>query len=170
MKKYLAVVILVALVGIMAVPLVASAATSVNIAITATGSEVNISCNQTAWAVGTIHLSDVAYTSDNLLWGLFTNSGSEHCNIVCHGHNMTGGSGWTLDNTTPGSGVFVMRGSVAAVGDVGVCTSDNAFVSNLGEGATQTFGLVFYGPTVAVGNSAMTMASSGLLFTATITP
>lgn len=170
MKKLICLAVVLAIGLVMAIPVLASAATTVNIAITATGSEVNISCNQTAWAVGTVHLSDTILTSDNLVWGLFTNSGSEHCNIVCHGHDMTGGSGWTLDNTTPGSGVFVMRGSVATVGDVGVCTSDNAFVTNLGEGATQTFGLVFYGPTAAVGNSAMTMADSGLLFTATITP
>jgi len=166
MKKLICLAVVLAIGLVMAIPMLASAATSVNIAITATGSEINGTCNQTAWAVGTVQLSQTKYTSDNLVWGKFTNSGSEHMDVVCHGHDMTGGTGWTLHNTTPGAATFAMMGSITTVGDVEIHTSNFAFLSNIT--TDNTFGLVFKGPTSAVGNSAMTMTDSGLLFTFSI--
>jgi hypothetical protein len=169
MKKLVLVAILVALVGVVALPFVVSAATTVNIAITATGSEVSLTCNQTAWAVGIVHLADTIYTSDNLTWGEFTNGGSEAMDIVCHAHDMTGGAvTWTLHNTTPGAATFAMMGSIASENDTEIHTSDYAFVTDLAASGTQTFGLVFKAPTSGLGNEAMTMTSDNVLFTGSI--
>jgi hypothetical protein len=170
MKKLIVVAILVALVGVMAVPLMASGASFVNIAITAQGSEIDISCNQTAWVVGTVHNGETKYTpdADNVTWGYFTNNGSEATDIVCHGHNMTGGTGWTMDNTTAGAATFAMQGSVTTVGDTEIHSgADAIFVSDLGithPTHDNAFGLVFKVPTSGTGNAEMTMT---IVFTGT---
>ena len=183
MKKLIVVGIIAAMALAICSTMVALASTSVNITITAQGSEVDISCTQSAWNVGTVHNLGIYYTVDNLTWGTFTNLGSENVDIVAHGYNMKNAGStytWTLHNTTPGAATFAMMGSIATVGDTQIHTSDFAFITNLpavGGANTRTFGLEFKAPTSGTGNDLMEMVGStgspsetprGLIFTASV--
>lgn len=174
MKKLIVIAALAALVGVMAIPFVASAATSVNIAITATGSEINITCNQSSWDAGTLAASETAQTAIN--WGRVTNDGgSEAVDVSIHGHDMTGGAvTWTLaDDATPGDGIIGMQAGQDDADDLfDIIIKKNAaynlLANEIATDAYVDFGLKLLAPTANVGNEAMTMASSGLTLTGSI--
>lgn len=174
MRKMIVVAILVALVGVMAVPLMASAATFVNIGITATGSDISITCNRTDWAAGSLSPDEVAMTSDNDSWGLITNLTSEAVDVSIHGHNMTGGAvTWTLSDTgAHGAGIVGMQFALHEAAYAAIPVTPSALMINelpaVGGSNTQAFGLWIEAPSSGVGNEAMTMASSGLYLEATI--
>ena len=64
MRKLIVVAIILAM-CIMACPQLVGAATYVQIGITATGSDITISCNETDWAVGTVSANEKVWTTDN---------------------------------------------------------------------------------------------------------
>lgn len=171
MRKLIVVAIIVAM-CIMVMPSAVGAATYVQIGITATGSDINISCNESAWAVGTVSANEKVWTTDNL-WATITNSTSEAVDVSIHGHDMTnGGTTWTLsDNGSNAIATFGMK----------IANSDNLTITNIprtgtaawldeltAAGGTQKFGLYFYAPSATLGNLLMTMSGLGLYLEATI--
>jgi len=175
MKKELFIIAaLVSILGVMAIPLMASADTSVNIAITATGSEINITCNQTSWDAGTLAASETAQTAIN--WGQVTNDGgSEAVDVSIHGHDMTGGIvTWTLaDDATPGDAIIGMQAGLDDADDlydivIKKSAAYNLLSNELATDASDNFGIKFYAPTVNVGNEAMTMGDNGVVLTGSI--
>jgi hypothetical protein len=175
MNKVLILTVVVSLMLVLAIPFgVATAATSVNIAITATGSEINITCNQTTWDAGTLSTSETAQTAIN--WGQVQNDGgSEAVDISIHGHDMTGGAvTWTLsDDGNAGDAIIGMAAGLDDADDLyDIVIKKNAaynlLVNELATDATEDFGLKFFAPSANVGNEAMTMGSSGLTLTGSI--
>jgi hypothetical protein len=170
MKKLVCLVVVLAICLVMAMPLIAGAATFVQIGITATGSDISVTCNVTDWAVGTVHASDNISTTDNV-WGNIVNATSEAVDISVHGHDMAnGGTTWTLTDTgTGGAGAFSMW--VLPDGDAPVRvvkTGTTAWLDELGAGSNHSFGLNFMAPTATLGNLLMTMGGDKLYFEATI--
>jgi hypothetical protein len=174
MRKWLAIAVVGAILVTMAMPFLASAATSVNIAITATGSEINITCNQTSWDAGTLSASETNETAIN--WGQVENDGgSEAVDISIHGHDMTGGVvTWTLaDDGNAGAATIGMKAGLDDADDlfdivIKKTAAFNLLVDELATDATADFGLKLWAPTSGVGNEAMTMESSGLTLTGSI--
>lgn len=172
MKKLIVGITLLALVCAL-VPLSVLADTAQYITITATGSEVDITCNWTAWNVGTVHLSDNIGSGPDgghiYTEGEMTNDGSESVDITIFGENMTDNlttTNWVLSNTaTAGAATFGMRGGT---------TTDNIIIKQelalpynyiiealAGSGTTIQFGLEFLAPTSGVGNVEMRMLKIG---------
>lgn len=171
MKKLIVVAILVALVGVMAVPLMASGASTLNIAITAQGSEIDISDNVAAWDVGTVQQGHAAYaTVPPKDWGRITNNGFEDVDITVSSDNMTGGAvTWHNDDDgNGGAGSFGMT-AVLAASTVIIKDKTSVVLQLVDElDTTLDYGLEFDPPTSGTGNEAMTMANGGLTFTASI--
>lgn len=168
MKKLIVVAIIMAMLAIMAFPLFSSAASVLYITITATGSEVSITCNQTAWNVGTVQASTTATTAIN--WARLTNAGSEAVDVTIAGRSMKNAGGtntWTLANdASPGSAIFGMEAGLDDAGDLyditikNVGETLNKLVDELAPG-NQDFGLKFYAPTSTLGNDVMEMVGAG---------
>lgn len=180
MRKIL-VGIIVALVTICLIPMsvLATGGTTQNIAVTATGSEVNITCDQTTWEIGTVSASETVITGTGSNWGTITNNSTEAVNVTIHGHDMTGsGVTWTLaDDSVPGAatiGILFSKDDGDGVYDEGwtatnyvkKSTSYVEVATGLANAGTQLFGMKFFAPTSGVGNAAMTMGSSGVVLTA----
>lgn len=173
MKRALAILVVLAIImAIGLVGIVQAGTTTVNIAITAQGSEISITCNQTDWDAGTLAASETA--ESGLSWGQVENDGgAEAVDISIRGYDMTGGAvTWTLsDDGNAGSGIIGMNAGLEG-GSYNIVIKKNAsynlLVDELATDATQNFGLQLKAPTAAVGNEAMTMASSGLLLTGLI--
>jgi len=180
MKRLIIVGIIVAMLC-MICPQIILADTVQYITITATGSEVDFTCNQTGWDVGTVFVSDNKVTGYN--WGKLTNDGSEAVDVSIAGDNMTDATDsvfWVLSDTaTAGAAIFGMRcglttDNVIIKGN----TPFNYLVEGLaGSGATQAFGLEFLAPTSTIGNLEMEMVGAtnvhndsprGLILTGTI--
>ena len=150
------------------------ASTTANITITATGSEVDISCNQTIWAIGTVQATQTYATT--ITWGLVTNDGSEDVDVAISGDNMTGGAVvWVLsDDGNAGAGIIGMNAGLDDADDlydivIKRNTTFNLLVDELtGSGGTEAFGLQFKSPTSGVGNEAMTMINGGVWLTGSI--
>lgn len=150
----------------------AVASDEAQIAVTATGSEAAISLgSNTTFACGTLVADEVAQSG--LAYFDVTNDGSESVDITIHGHDMTGGAvTWTLaDDGNNGDGIIGMYAGLD--GDayniiVKKSAAYNTLKAGLASSATQKFGLQLEAPSATVGNEAMTMASSGVILTATL--
>lgn len=171
MRKLIGVAIIAALVGVLSVPLMVSAATYVQIGITATGSDIDIACNVTDWAVGVVSVNEEAWTTDNTLWGSITNNTSEAVDISVHGHDMTnGGTTWTMsDNGSNGVAIFGMKilKNAGATSNI-PRTPSLAWCDELANAGVQKFGLYFKAPSATLGNLLMTMTGDKLYFEATV--
>ena len=154
------------------------ASSSCNIDITATGSEVNISCNVTLWAIGTVRASATENTTPGYEWGAVSNLGSEAVNVTVYGNDMEGGAvTWTLSSNSAGAAQFLMYVNTGA-GDNYTIEKEFAgpylqWATGIAASANQTFGLYFEGPTSGVGNEAMQMTNggagaTGVVFTASL--
>ena len=153
-------------------PGVTSAASTLYIDITATGSEVTITCNCTAWAIGVVH------NNDNISTGFsycnVTNTTSEAVEITAHGNEMkdsaTGAAEtWTLDSTgTPGANTFALfigvndtedhwNTIVREHDDGSFDKLDNDGDTTLAASDHWDFGFCFLAPTSSTGNEAMIM-------------
>jgi hypothetical protein len=166
-NKLVVFAILAALVLALCPVMVTMAGTVLNITITAQGSEIDVSCNRTAWNVGTVHLSDNINTGTS--WGLLTNSGSEAVDVTIAGRDMKNAGStitWTFDNTgVAGVATFGMWAGldgndtpdilILEVGD-----TLEKLVDELATG-TQDFDLWFYAPTATLGNDSMEMVGAG---------
>ena len=178
MKKLIAVGIILGALAVMLCPSIAGAASVAYIDITATGSEINITCNETLWAVGTVN---DAFTTENtgFTWGRITNDTSEEVHLTVNGNEMVDiatGAGvvWDLDGDgSPAAGDFSMQ--------VGINDSAPAYDYDIedfadapflflvydaddtldGGGATWDFGLKFdSGGNPGLGNEAMVMSNA----------
>lgn len=173
MKKLICLAVVLVLGLVMAMPFVASATgTFVQIGITATGSDIDITCNVTDWAVGVVHANDNISTTDNV-WGSITNNTSEAVDVSVHGHDMSnGGTTWTLTDTGTGGvasfSMWVLNSDNATTAMVK--TTPTAWLDELAAAASQSFGLNFMAPTATLGNLLMTMEGDKLYFEATIDP
>lgn len=159
--------------------------------ITATGSELDISDNVSAWDVGTVSANDEVSTS--ITWGRITNNTSEEVSIRVYGNDMkdaaTGTTKtWTLA-TSIGAATFAMKVGLDDDDDTFDITvrrcgytpynmlSYNADTTLDSEG-TWDYGLKFLAPSSSVGNEAMIMcdisgdhtddSDNGLVFAAEI--
>jgi hypothetical protein len=173
MKKLIVLAICMALVGVMVVPLMASGASTLNIAITAQGSEIDITDNVSAWNVGTVQQGHAAYpTTPDKTWGRITNNGAEAVDITVGGEDMTGGAvTWTCAADGNGAAGSYGMTIVLAASTVVVKDNDgamNVLVDELAGSGTLDYGMEFDPPTSGTGNEAMTMLESGLVFTASI--
>ena len=155
--------------------------TTIDITITAQGSEIDISDNDTVgWDIGTVQQgsSQLYQTGAACTWDLVTNNGSEAVDISIHGHDMTGNAvTWNLVTTAGAAGDFAMKAGLAGQTFYpGIEINEAAdspyelLKGALGSGLTQAFGLKFFAPTSGVGNEAMTMGGAGITLTGTITP
>jgi hypothetical protein len=173
--KRIAVITILALMLVLAMPLVAAASTCY-IDITATGSEIDITCNCTVWAIGTVGASENISTSQTYCYVL--NETSQPVTITVHGNEMvdvaTGaGTTWTMSATgTPGAATFGLRIGVDDTGnywDVLIKDfADNPYNTmkydadtTLGASDNWSFGFNFLSPTSGVGNEAMVMSDDG---------
>jgi hypothetical protein len=169
MRKLIVVAIILAM-CVMVCPQLVGAATYVQIGITATGSDITISCNETDWSVGTVGVNEEVWTTDNM-WATLTNSTTEAVDVSIHGHDMSnGGTTWTMsDNGSNAVATFGMK----------INLSDNVTSTNIPRTpsaawldemvtGTQQFGLYFIAPSLTLGNLLMTMANGGLYLEATI--
>lgn len=157
---------------LLALPGVAGAASTLYIDITATGSEITITCNCTAWAVGTVSASENVSTV--LTYCNVTNTTSEAVEITAHGNEMedaaTGAAKtWVLNSTgAPGAAAIGMFIGVDDTNDDWETTirehDDGSFDKLDNDGDTTlaasdywNFGFDFLAPTSSVGNEAMIM-------------
>ena len=171
MKRLIVVGIILVAMAVMLCPSLVGALSYAQIAITATGSDVSISCSQTDWDAGTLSHDEVAMTTDNDTWGRITNNTSEAVDVTIHGHDMAGsGVTWTLsEDGTNGVATIGMKfvldgGAYQAIPK----TTPAAFKTDLAGSGTQDFGLYLKAPASGVGNVLMTMSSGGLYFEATL--
>lgn len=187
--KRIAVVTILALMLVLAMPLVSLGASTLYIDITATGSELDISDNVAAWDVGVVSANDNKTTA--ITWGSITNNTSTEVTIRVYGNDMkdaaTGSAKtWTLA-TAIDAATFAMK--------VGLDDDDDTFdivVKKYGDTPYNTllfnadatldaddswdYGLNFLAPSSSVGNEAMIMcdvagsetddADNGLVFVA----
>lgn len=138
----------------------AIAATTDYITITATGAEVNIVLNVSAWNVGYVYASDVINTTSvadppGLDWARLTNNGGEAVDVTVAGRSMKDSANddtWTLSNTaTAGADTFGMYAGKSGddynivIKNVGETL--NQLVDELAASGTQDFGLEFHAPT-----------------------
>jgi hypothetical protein len=110
----------------------------------------NISLDVTTKAFGTVATSTTYYAKgsapsnpvqDSECTYTLTNSGSDS-DIDVHGHNFTGGVGWTLTSSAPGSNevrITVYASGTNPASGIVLTTSDQEFISNLGASATKKF-------------------------------
>lgn len=187
MKKQIVVGIILAAMLCALVPLSVLADTVQYITITATGSDVDITCNQTSWNVGTVHANDNIQTSCTggwFNWGNVQNDGSEAVNVAISGENMTDaavGFWWALSDTaTVGASTFGMRAGLTFSSDNIIIKKSVAFndlFHALLTGTSDNFGLEFLAPSSGVGNLTMEMVGAtdlpsdvprGLVLTGTI--
>lgn len=188
MKRWAALLV-VLVVGMLALPVVVGAASTLYIDITATGSELDISDNVAAWDVGVVSANDNKTTA--ITWGSITNNTSTEVTIRVYGNDMkdaaTGSAKtWTLA-TAIDAATFAMK--------VGLDDDDDTFdivVKKYGDTPYNTlvfnadatldaddswdYGLNFLAPSSSVGNEAMIMcdvagsetddADNGLVFVA----
>jgi hypothetical protein len=166
-NKLVVLAILAALVLAICPVMVTMAGTVLNITITAQGSEIDVSCNRTAWNVGTVHLSDNINTGTS--WGLLTNDGAEAVDVTIAGRSMKNAGStitWTLANDgIAGTTIFGMWAGLdgddtpdITIKNVGQ-TLDK-IVDELATG-TQDFDLWFLAPSATMGNDSMEMVGAG---------
>jgi hypothetical protein len=153
-------------------PAASLGASTLYIDITATGAEVTISCNCTAWAVGTVIANDDILTSYS--YCNVTNSTSQAVEITIHGNEMkdaaTGAvKTWTLDSTaTAGAATIGMKAGVNDTTDNMQTIirehDDGSFAkltfdtdTTLAASDSWLFGMEFLAPTSSLGNEAMIM-------------
>jgi hypothetical protein len=158
---------------LMALPGIAGAASTLYIDITATGSEVTITCNDTIWAIGVVSAGDNVSTA--IGYFKLSNTTSEAVNVTIHGNEMvdvaTGAAeNWTMSATgTPGANTFGMRAGVDDADDdwdTLIKDHDSGGFSTLAFDADDSlaaaddwdFGFNFLPPSSSVGNSAMVMS------------
>jgi hypothetical protein len=183
MKKFTFWMALIALMAYACIPQFVMGAATAYITITATGAEIDISCNQTAWNVGTVSAADTIATSDN--WAMITNNCSDGVDITIHGHDMKSTDNLTTwDLTDNGTGVVAPGFGMQATWHTGTCNitireaaAFNTLVVDLASSGTQDFGMCFVAPTANVGNKTMEMVGEtnsnvetprGVCLTATI--
>lgn len=165
------------------IPQVSNAAATAYITITATGSEVDITCNVTAWNVGNVSASDNIFTSDNYF--MITNNTSEGIDITIHGHDMKSTDNLTTwDLSDNGTSSITPAFGMQATWHTGTCNvtireaaAFNTLVVDLAAYGTQDFGMCFIAPSANVGNKVMEMVGEtgsnvetprGVCLTATI--
>lgn len=105
------------------------AATTADVTITATPEFLAITNDSGNWSIGTIAAAATVYfTADSLIpaeplvdgdmKGTITNGGSVTSDIAIHGHNFTGGVGWTLSaDNTPGENEAAIRAGITGMAD-----------------------------------------------------
>ena len=174
MKKWAVLLTLAMLCVSLFVPTLVSAASTLYIDITATGSELDISDNVSLWAIGVVSASENKTTG--VTWGQITNNTSEDVMIRVYGNDMkdaaTGSAKtWTLAAAIDAATFAMNVGldddddtydiAVKKYGDtpynVLVLNSDNT----LAPASTWDYGLNFLAPSSSVGNEAMIMCDIG---------
>jgi len=169
MRKAIAILTLLALLlslGLMQTMTALANITTVYITITAQGREIDISCNQTGWNVGTVSANDNITTSKT--WARLTSSGTEDVDVTIGGRHMENAGGtdnWTLANDgAAAADTFAMwaalDGGNWTIVIKNVDETLNLLVDELATG-TQDFGLCFLAPTSSVGNDLMEMVGDG---------
>lgn len=115
---------------------------------TATGDTYDFTLNQSSKALGTVTVSTTYWTNGSAPTGnlddaeayfTITSTGSAASDIDFHGHNATGGVGWTLTSNAPGSNEYRVKiykeGDAVPAGGAYLTTSDAEIISNLASGA-----------------------------------
>lgn len=169
--------IVVLLVGVLlTMPSAAIAGTYDSITITATGAEINIRVNTSAWAIGFVY-ADTVYTTgdlDTAAWATMENLGGEAVDITVHGHDMKdSGNSDTWDLSDDGSNGADTIGMYAGLND-GDDTFDvvireaesynylwGGAGAELAASSSQEFGLQFESPTSMSTYEAMEMVGDG---------
>jgi len=95
-----------------------------------------VAVSTTYWSNGSQPASPLA---DAGAYFTITSTGSAATDIDVHGHNATGGVGWTLTSNAPGSNEYRIKmykeGDTVPSGGIYLTTSDQEFISNLASGS-----------------------------------
>lgn len=144
---------------LLTMPQAVIAGTTDSITITATGAEINIRINTTAWNVGYVYV-DTLYNTGNLdsaAWATLENLGGEAVDVTIGGHSMfdvEDDDTWALSNDgTNGADTIGMYAGLNDGDDTfdiiikNVEETLNQLVNELAASGTQEFGLQFESPT-----------------------
>jgi len=167
MRKVVIMATLFALLMTMGLSQLVSASSVLYITITATGSEIDITCNRTGWTVGIVNASGNVTTGVARTWAQLESKGTEDVDVTIGGRSMKNAAGtvtWTLaDDGAAGAATFGMYAGHAGkywnvlIKNVGETL--NKLVTNFSAG-TQNFGLCFLAPTETLGNEVMEMVGA----------
>jgi hypothetical protein len=119
--------LILAIVTVLAMTIPTYAATTADVTVSATPEYLALTNDSGNWAIGTVQENTLYhFTADSLIVaeplvngdmkGTLTNAGSVTSDIAIHGHNFTGGVGWTLSaDNTPGENEVAIRAGITGM-------------------------------------------------------
>jgi membrane protein implicated in regulation of membrane protease activity len=158
--------LLIALTLVLGLSVPAFAVTTADVTITWTGTVIAMTNSEATWTIGSVSASSTYWWTDNgsapdepfsaaRMKSTVTNTGNVAEDFDIHGHNSTGGAGWTLSaDDSPAANEFSIRAGITGTANeaamIQVITTETELISNLAAAGTMKICLELETGTITV--------------------